>query len=202
MIRRFPHLLTKRLFSERILLKLPRKLQPYASLIRFDKPVGTILTLWPGIWGLTLGVSSEMSIAPSLQLVGLFGLGAFCVRSAGCIVNDLWDQKYDAKVKRTASRPLASGALSSRQAMRALVVMLCGGAACLIPLNPLTQTIAACSVVPIMVYPLFKRFTSAAQLFLGLTFNVGAIMGVASSSGMVTPASFMLYLGCVSWTVG
>ena len=174
---------------------------PYLRLIRFDKPVGTLLTLWPGVWGLTLGAAQTGAILPSASLCAVFGVGALAARSAGCIVNDMWDRRFDAQVARTADRPLASGELSMGQASGALLGSL-GVAACmLVPLNEPAQLIAVGAVVPIGLYPLFKRFTHGAQLFLGVTFNLGALMGYAAATGSLSPAAGLLYAGSVAWTV-
>ena len=113
----------------------------------------------------------------------------------------MWDRKYDARVERTAKRPLAAGDLSMKQATKTLAASL-GVAACtLLPLNGMTQTIALCSIVPIALYPLFKRFTHGAQVFLGVTFNLGAIMGYTAVMGEVSLSAALLYCGSVAWTV-
>ena len=123
------------------------------------------------------------------------------MRSAGCVVNDMLDSRFDAQVERTKDRPLASGELSKKQAASSGLLMLSGAAACLLPLNQPTQLLAVACVGPTAVYPLMKRFTWYPQLFLGLVFNWGAVMGCAAVTGSVSPAAWMMYAGCVSWTV-
>ena len=163
--------------------------------------MGTLLTLWPGLWGLGLGTAEAGGIFPSPGLWMVFGVGAVAARSAGCIINDMWDRRVDARVLRTRTRPLAAGELSLSQAGAALGASLAVAALAIVPLNGVTQSIALAAVVPIAAYPLFKRFTHGAQVFLGVTFNLGAIMGYTAVTGHVSASALMLYAGSVLWTV-
>lgn len=172
--------------------------QPYLRLIRFHQPVGTLLTMWPGIWSLGLG---GPGILPPAGLVAVFAGGAFLVRSAGCVINDMADKKFDAGVARTSSRPLATGELTTSDAIITASVCLAGASTTLLVLNDLTRVLAVASLAPICAYPFMKRITWWPQAFLGLTFNWGALMGYAATHNAVSWSSFLLYAGCACWTV-
>lgn len=181
--------------------KLPSPARPYAYLMRLDRPIGSWLLFWPGIWAILLAAQfPEMSLT-ALQTIILFAIGAPIMRAAGCIVNDLWDRKLDQKVERTATRPLASGKISPRAAIINLGVLLTLGFAILLQL-PLTSVLLGIAVLPfIAIYPLMKRLTYWPQAFLGITFNFGVLIGWAAMDITLPPEALILYLGGVFWTL-
>lgn len=168
------------------------------QLIRFDKPAGTLLLMWPPLWCLVL-LSEGV---PPLDLLVAFALGAFFMRSAGCIINDMTDQKLDAQVERTKNRPLASGALSMKQAVVMLALMLLGALSVAAYLG-LDVIVAALPAVPLVAaYPWMKRITFWPQLFLGITFNYGVLLASIALIGSIQPDAWILYAACIFWTLG
>ena len=165
---------------------LPSWMRPYAVLARADRPIGAWLLAWPGVWGIVL-------VRPDLRLIALFIVGAFVMRGAGCVVNDMWDRDLDRQVTRTATRPLASGELRMRQAAWFLLVLLAAGLAILLQLNPLCWALGAGSLVLVAVYPLAKRVTWWPQAVLGVTFGWGASMGYAAATGRWDGVAFTLH---------
>jgi 4-hydroxybenzoate polyprenyltransferase len=187
-------------------LYAPAPMRPYLRLMRADRPVGVWLLLWPCWWAIALAAGCQScgyaheSIA---KMLALFAVGAFAMRSAGCIVNDLWDRDIDAQVERTAGRPLASGAVGVRSALLLLALMCAIGLVVLLQLNGRTILLGFASVPLVLLYPLAKRVTWWPQLFLGLVFNWGALMGwSAMKGGWPGWPSVLLYLGCIAWTIG
>jgi len=154
--------------------RAPSRLRPYLRLARLDAPAGTWLLLWPGCWSLAL--AAPPGGLPNPGLLALFAGGAVLLRGAGCTVNDLWDAELDARVARTASRPLPSGQLSKRQALAFLAAQLGCGAAVLAQLPSCCWLLGAASLPLVVTYPLAKRFTNWPQAVLGLTFNWGALL--------------------------
>jgi len=154
--------------------RAPSRLRPYLRLARLDAPAGTWLLLWPGCWSLAL--AAPPGGLPDPGLLALFAGGAVLLRGAGCTVNDLWDAELDARVARTASRPLPSGQLSKRQALAFLAAQLGCGAAVLAQLPSCCWSLGAASLPLVVTYPLAKRFTNWPQAVLGLTFNWGALL--------------------------
>jgi 4-hydroxybenzoate polyprenyltransferase len=176
----------------------PRALKPYVALIRLDRPTGTWLLLWPGLWGLALAAER----LPDIRLLALFALGALIMRSAGCIYNDLVDRDLDARVARTRNRPLASGAIKPYQALILLAALMGAGLAILVQLNGFAIALGIASLALVFGYPLMKRFTYWPQAFLGLTFNWGALLGWAAIEGRLALPAGLLYLGGICWTLG
>lgn len=176
---------------------LPSFLQPYARLMRLDKPIGTWLLLLPCWWGIAL--ASPRS--PSLWLMLLFAAGAIVMRSAGCVINDLYDREFDRQVARTASRPLASGELEPWQAIILLLFLLFLGLCILLMLNTAAITIGAASLFLVFTYPLMKRITWWPQLFLGFTFNWGALVGWVQVAGAMERPGWWLYSAGIFWTL-
>jgi 4-hydroxybenzoate polyprenyltransferase len=177
---------------------LPPAALPYARLARLDKPIGTWLLLWPCWWGLALASSG----VPSLWFILLFGIGAIVMRGAGCTVNDLADRDFDARVARTRTRPLASGALTPRQAFVFLALQLLLGFLVLIQFNAATIALGVASLPLIVIYPFMKRFTYWPQAFLGITFNWGALVGWTAVTGELGWPATVLYLAGFCWTLG
>src|SRR5690348_7601150 len=177
---------------------LPPRLRPYARLARLDRPIGTWLLLFPGWWGIALAAERW----PDPLLLLLFAVGAVAMRGAGCTLNDIADRHYDAQVARTRLRPLPSGAVSVRGAAIFLLLQLAVGAAILFSLNR-TSILLGCAVLALIgTYPFMKRITYWPQVFLGLNFNWGALLGWAAVTGAVAIPSLLLYLGGVLWTIG
>jgi 4-hydroxybenzoate polyprenyltransferase len=181
---------------------LPEPLRPYAYLARIDKPIGTWLLLWPCCWSTALATAP--GALPDPRLLGLFGIGAFCMRGAGCTINDLWDKDLDKQVVRTANRPLASGVLTTNQAVGFLGLQLATGLAVLVTL-PHTHycvQLGVASLPLVLIYPLMKRYTRFPQFVLGLTFNWGAFMGWAATHGSLDLGVVLpLYASGVTWTM-
>lgn len=181
---------------------LPNALKPYALLIRMDRPVGTFLLLWPCLWSI-FALSNDMLLsAITLKTVLLFVVGAFLMRSAGCIINDLWDRDIDPKVERTALRPLASGTITVKQALFALCVLLLLSLFILLSFNVVTILLGFLALAFVVVYPVMKRFTYWPQLFLGLTFNFGVLMGWAAIDGRLSLSALAFYCAGILWTLG
>ena len=176
-------------------------IKPWYQLARLDKPIGFLLLMWPCLWSYTLG-STIFSYNISLKYIIYFILGSILMRGAGCTWNDLLDKKYDAKVKRTQNRPLASNKISSVNAIIFLIFQLFLSLLILIQFNNITIIIGLLSIIPIIIYPLMKRITWWPQVFLGITFNWGAIMGWTAATGEITYHCMIMYIGCIFWTIG
>lgn len=178
----------------------PRRSQPYLHLVRADKQIGTLLLFWPCCWGTLL--ATPIGQTPSTLILLKFGLGALIMRSAGCIINDLFDRDIDKHVERTKNRPLASGELSVNQALVFLSVNLLSGLAVLVTFN-YNSILLGFGVMPIVViYPLMKRITNWPQLVLGLAFNWGALVGWTAVQGTTSlPHILPLYVSGVCWTL-
>ena len=180
---------------------LPRSARPYAELARFDRPIGGWLLFWPCLWGLSLAAGPQ-NIYPPLELICLFFIGAFVMRGAGCTFNDLADREIDAQVARTAGRPLPSGRISVTHAWVFLIAQALVGLIVLLQFNALTIMIGLAALVPVAIYPFMKRITYWPQLFLGIAFNWGALVGYTSLAGHIDPAVFALYAAGIFWTLG
>ncbi|HYM02548.1 MAG TPA: 4-hydroxybenzoate octaprenyltransferase [Stellaceae bacterium] len=176
----------------------PPALIPYIRLARLDRPIGTWLLLFPGWWAIALAAEAW----PDWRLMALFGIGAMTMRGAGCTLNDIIDRDFDAKVARTRTRPLPSGAVSLRQAALFLILQLALGALVLACLDRLAILLGFLVLLLIGTYPLMKRVTYWPQFFLGLNFNWGALMGWAAVRGSIDLPCVLLYLGGIAWTLG
>lgn len=177
---------------------------PYLQLMRADRPIGTWLLLWPCLWSILLAgyYHDAQNALANWGLMILFTIGAFVMRGAGCVVNDLWDLEADAKVERTKSRPLPSGRVSVSGAIIFACVLSLIGLLILLQLNRFTQIIGVASLILVIIYPLMKRITYWPQLMLGFTFNWGALMGWAAVSGTIEHPALLLYVGGIFWTLG
>ncbi len=178
---------------------LPGRLVPYTLLGRFDRPIGAWLLYLPGLWAICL---AARGFWPGLRLALLFLLGAFAMRAAGCVVNDLWDRKMDALVTRTAGRPLASGVLRPAQALVFMALLLAVGLVVLLQLNGAARLLGVASLALVALYPLAKRVTWWPQIVLGLTFGWGAPMGYAAAHGRLAWPALPLYGAAILWTLG
>ncbi len=177
---------------------LPDSLKPYARLARLDRPIGTWLLVLPCWWGVALASGGW----PDWRLLILFAVGSLVMRGAGCTINDIVDREYDAKVARTATRPIPSGAVSVPQALVFLGLQLAIGLAVLSQFNFFTAGLAIASLGLVAIYPLAKRVTYWPQLVLGLTFNWGALLGWSAVTGSLDKIPLMVYAAGVFWTLG
>ena len=181
---------------------LPDPVQPYLYLMRADRPIGAWLLFWPGAWAIVLAAEYPDQLSLLLYTLVLFALGAPIMRGAGCTINDLWDRDLDRHVERTARRPIASGRIPVRNALVFLGVLLLIGLYILTQLSPTAVLLGLACVPLIILYPLMKRFTYWPQLFLGLTFNFGALIGWAAIDVTISQIAVILYIGGVFWTIG
>jgi 4-hydroxybenzoate polyprenyltransferase len=173
------------------------KLRLYFRLVRLDKPIGTVLLLWPTLSALWLASGG----VPDWRLLVIFCLGTFLMRSAGCAVNDYADQDFDRHVKRTADRPITSGRVSGKEAL-ALAAGLALAAFLLIqPLNALVKQLSVAALVIAGTYPYFKRFFAIPQAYLGIAFGFGIPMAFAAVQDTVPAWAWLLLLGNVFWAV-
>lgn len=179
--------------------KTPPAWHPYLRLARLDRPTGIWLLLLPCLWALVLSDDSVIGI--NIALLVIFTLGAVLLRSAGCVINDLWDQRLDAGVARTQNRPLPAGDITRLQAFVFLFCLLLAGLCLLVLLDPLAIWFGIAAMPLVIAYPLMKRITWWPQLFLGITFNWGALMGWAAATGSIAPAAVLLYVSGVFWTL-
>ncbi|VDL74440.1 unnamed protein product [Nippostrongylus brasiliensis] len=155
----------------------PTAVQPYLQIMRLDKPIGTWLLYWPCTWSIALATPAGQ--LPSLYYLALFGAGAVLMRSAGCVINDLWDKEFDKKVERTKMRPLACGSLTERQAVALLTGLLSTSLAVLLQLNWFSVAVGSASMFLVVGYPLAKRYTYWPQFVLGATLNWGVLIAWA-----------------------
>jgi 4-hydroxybenzoate polyprenyltransferase len=181
-----------------ILHLLPQRLRPFAVLARLDKPIGTWLLLWPGLWSVALATDG----LPDIRLLALFAAGALVMRSAGCVYNDIVDRDFDARVERTRDRPIAAGVISVKTALVFFALLLAIGLAILLQLNGFAILLGIASLVLVFTYPFMKRITYWPQAFLGLTFNWGALLGWAAAEGELSWPAGLLYAGGIAWTLG
>jgi 4-hydroxybenzoate polyprenyltransferase len=176
---------------------LPPPLRPYASLMRLDRPIGTWLLYWPCAWSVALA-----GVGGRWDLFLWFGLGAFAMRSAGCVYNDIVDKDLDRSVARTRLRPLASGRVTLRSAWLLIALLCVAGLVVLLQLNRLAAAIALASIAPVAAYPFMKRITWWPQAWLGLVFSWGALVGWPAVTGGFGRTPLLLWLGSVAWVVG
>jgi 4-hydroxybenzoate polyprenyltransferase len=176
---------------------LPARLRPYASLMRLDRPIGSWLLYWPCAWSVALaGVGGRW---------GLFlwlGLGAWAMRSAGCVYNDIVDRDLDRRVERTRLRPLASGRVSLLSAWVLIGLLCLVGLVVLLQLNLTAATVSLVSIAPVAAYPFMKRITWWPQAWLGIVFSWGALVGWPAVTGSLSWTAFLLWFGSIAWVVG
>jgi 4-hydroxybenzoate polyprenyltransferase len=179
----------------------PGGLRPWLKLGRFDRPAGIWLLMLPGWQGIALAAAIERQL-PEGRLLVLFFLGAALMRSAGCAYNDIVDKDIDAKVARTAGRPLPSGQISVTQAWAFVIACCLASLVILLSLPPLAIALGAGSLLLVAAYPFMKRITWWPQAWLGLTFNWGALLGFAAATGTLGLPALLLYASGIFWTLG
>ena len=178
------------------------KIQTFIQLTRLNKPIGFLLLFWPCVWGLTLGYYFNSQSELYLKYVILFFLGSVLMRSAGCIFNDIVDRNLDKKVERTKNRPIASGKISVLESFIYVIFLCILSLLILLQFNQLTIILGIGSMFFAFAYPFMKRITYWPQLFLGLTFNWGIIMGWTSLLNTISIEPFILYFAAILWTLG
>jgi 4-hydroxybenzoate polyprenyltransferase len=177
---------------------LPPSFRPYASLARFDRPIGWWLLYWPCAWGLALAGG----LTRDWPLFGWLLLGAIAMRGAGCVYNDIADRDLDAQVERTRLRPIASGAVSVKRAWAWLVALSLIGLIVLLQLRFEAQLVSLASLAPVAAYPFMKRITWWPQAWLGMVFSWGALVGWIAVTGTPAWPMALLYAGSIAWVIG
>jgi 4-hydroxybenzoate polyprenyltransferase len=174
----------------------------FIELTRLKKPIGYMLLFWPCAWGLTLAYNFNAELVTYFYFLALFLLGAILMRSAGCIANDIADRKFDKKVFRTKNRPIASGKISISRAIVYSSILCLIALLVLVQFNNFTIVLALGSMPLAFTYPLMKRYTYWPQLFLGITFNYGLILGWTSIENSIDIVTIVFYAGAIFWTIG
>ena len=172
------------------------------DLIRLKKPIGFMLLFWPCAWGLTIAYDFSNSFKNYFFYLLLFFLGAVLMRSAGCIVNDILDKEFDKKVERTKNRPITSNKISIKLGVFYSITLCFLALLVLLNFNKITIILALGSMPLAFTYPLMKRFTYWPQLFLGITFNYGLILGWTAIYGEINLLPILFYFGAIFWTLG
>jgi 4-hydroxybenzoate polyprenyltransferase len=176
---------------------LPPRLRPYASLMRLDRPIGTWLLYWPCAWSVALaGVDKRWDLFLWLAL------GAFAMRSAGCVYNDIVDRNLDIQVERTRLRPLASRRISVASAVGLMALLCLAGLVVLLQLKWVAALVALASLAPVAAYPFMKRITWWPQAWLGLVFSWGALVGWPAVRGSLDLPAILLWSGSIAWVIG
>ena len=178
------------------------QLKLFIDLTRLKKPIGYMLLFWPCAWGLTLAYDFSNDLSNYFFYLILFFLGAVLMRSAGCIVNDILDKEFDKKVFRTKDRPIASGQISVKLGIIYVLVLCFSALLVLLNFNTITIMLALGSMPLAFTYPLMKRFTYWPQLFLGITFNYGLLLGWTSINSSLDILPILFYIGAIFWTLG
>ena len=178
------------------------QLKIFINLTRLNKPIGFMLLFWPCSWGIVYAFQKNQDFKEFIFLITLFFLGSVLMRSAGCIFNDIIDKDFDKKVERTKSRPIASGQISIQKSFLYIILLCSLAFVILIQLNFLTILLGLGSMFFAFSYPFMKRFTYWPQLFLGLTFNWGIIMGWTAMTDQISYEIVILYVSAIFWTLG
>ena len=181
---------------------LMKHLNYFIELTRIKKPIGYMLLFWPCIWGLVIGFDFSNDIKTLIKFGTLFLAGAILMRSAGCIINDIVDRDIDIKVERTKNRPIASGNVSITYGLLYSAFLCLLALIILLQFNYLTIILALASMPLAFSYPFMKRFTYWPQLFLGITFNYGLILGWTATNSEITIIPLIFYFGAIFWTLG
>ena len=178
------------------------QLNLFIELTRLKKPIGYMLLFWPCAWGLTISYDFSNTLNEYFFYLTLFFLGSVLMRSAGCIVNDILDRKFDKKVLRTKDRPIASGKISVTLGLIYAALLCLLAFLVLVNFNNFTIIIALASMPLAFTYPLMKRYTYWPQLFLGVTFNYGLILGWTAINSSISLNPLIFYFGAIFWTLG
>ena len=178
------------------------KINHFFELTRLKRPIGYMLLFWPCIWGLTIAFDFSNNIQIYLKYFFLFLCGSILMRSAGCIINDIADKDFDKKVERTKKRPIASGKVSIRLGLFYSLTLCFVALIVLLQFNLYTIILALCSMPLAFSYPYMKRFTYWPQLFLGITFNYGLILGWTAIFAEISIVPLIFYFGAIFWTLG
>lgn len=173
------------------------KIAAYLSLIRFDKPIGTLLVLWPTLWGLWLASDRH----PSFLHVVIFVVGTFLMRSAGCAINDFADRDFDLHVERTKQRPVTSGKIKPWEALVVAAVLALLAFLLITPLNSYTKCLSVPALLVAIIYPFSKRFFSIPQAILGIAFSFGIPMSFAAIHNDIPPYSWILFFANIAWAI-
>ena len=179
-----------------------QKLNLFIELTRLKKPIGYMLLFWPCLWGLTIAYDFTGELLNFYKYLIFFLAGAILMRSAGCIINDISDRNFDKKIERTKFRPIASGKISTKLALFYASTLCLLALLILINFNFFTIVLAICSIPLAFTYPLMKRFTYWPQLYLGITFNYGIILGWTSINPEIDIKPLIFYFGAIFWTLG
>lgn len=187
---------------KRLLLKiLPRyavgRMLIYTRLMRIEKPIGTLLLLWPTLWSLWIASDG----LPDLVVLVAFCMGTFLMRSAGCVVNDFADRDFDGAVERTKNRPFAKGLVTKSEALLLLLILCMLAALCLLPLNSLTWLMSLPALFLAITYPFTKRFFPLPQFYLGLAYSFGIPMAFAAVKGYIPSLAWLIFTANVLWTL-
>ncbi len=176
---------------------LREKMNAYWRLARFDRPIGSLLLLWPTLWALFLAADG----LPSAHVFIVFFLGVIVMRAAGCVINDYADRHFDGHVKRTSNRPLVQGILSGKEALCFFALLVILAFLLVLTLNPLTIAMSVVGVILAAIYPFMKRYTYVPQLILGVAFGWSIPMAYAAESGQFPFVAWLLFLANVLWTI-
>ena len=179
-----------------------KQIKIFINLARLNKPIGFMLLFWPCAWGLSLAYQAEIKLEEYIYFLFLFFCGSVLMRSAGCIFNDIIDKDIDKKVQRTKNRPLALGVISVKRSLMYVATICLIAFGILIQFNQITIVLGMASMFLAFTYPFMKRITYWPQLFLGLTFNWGIIMGWSSLSPQISIEILLLYISAIFWTLG
>ena len=178
-------------------MSLSDKLPHYARLMRIDKPIGTLLLLWPTLWALWFAAEGW----PPLHVLVIFVIGTFLMRSAGCVINDYADRDFDGHVERTRNRPLATGVVSPGEALALAAVLSAAAFVLVLPLNTLTILLSVPALLLAGSYPFTKRFFAIPQAYLGIAFGFGIPMAFAAVTGTVPATGWLMLLANIFWAV-
>lgn len=178
-------------------MKLSERLEQYQKLMRLDKPIGILLLLWPTLWGLWFASGGR----PPWTVLGIFILGTVLMRSAGCVVNDYADQEFDAHVSRTKNRPLATGRISSKEALLLAMALSLLAFLLILPLNSRVMALSVPALLLAISYPYTKRFFAIPQAYLGIAFGFGIPMAYAAIQDAVPLQAWLLLLANVFWAM-
>ncbi len=173
------------------------KIRALLQLIRLDKPIGILLLLWPTLWALWIAAEG----VPDYDLLAIFVAGTVLTRSAGCIINDLADRQVDGAVRRTSGRPLITGAVTEKEAIALIFVLMLLAFVLVLFTNALTIALSVAAVVLASTYPFMKRYTHLPQLVLGLAFSWSIPMAFAAQRGELPAALWLIFLGNIWWVV-